>query len=109
MTKATITKTAKEKNISLDLIKITRRNGTYDFDMVDLPADMVKANLEYSDGTDHNLPEVDKMIRKYNREVKRLLKALGVEHWGYQGGDGAWHYELGEESYSSKLAFANID
>lgn len=107
MTKATITKTAKEKGISLDLIKITRRNGTYDFDMVDLPADMVKANLECSD--DHNLPEVDKMIRKYNREVKKLLKTLDVEYWGFQGGDGAWHYELGEQSYASKLAFANID
>lgn len=109
MTKTTITKTAKENNIDLTLINITRSNGTYRFEMADLPADLVKKNLDYFYETDEQLPEVEKMIKEYNREVKKLLKALAVKYWGFRTGTGAWDYELGAQSYSTKLAFANID
>lgn len=109
MTKTTITKTAKENGIALDLIKIYRTDGTYGFEMADLSPDMAKANLEYYNRNGKQLPEVEKMICKYNREVKKLLKMLGVKYWGFRCGDGTWQYELGEQSYSTKLAFANID
>ena len=109
MTKTTITKVAKENGIALDLIKIYRTDGTYGFEMANLPSDMVKANIEYYDRNGEQLPEVEKMVRKYNREVKKLLKALGEKYWGFRCGDGTWQYELGEQSYSTKLAFANID
>ena len=109
MTIATIKKIAKENNINLELIKITRSSGTFHFEMADLSADLVKKNLSHYYETNEQLPEVEKMIRKYNREVKRLLKVLAVKHWGFKAGSGEWHYSLGEQSYSTKLAFANID
>lgn len=109
MTKTTITKIAKENNIDLALIKISRCSGTYRFEMADLPNDLTKKNLDYYYETNEQLPEVEKMIKKYNREVKKLLKALAVKYWGFRTGTGAWDYELGAQSYSTKLAFANID
>lgn len=109
MTKATITKTAKANNINLTLINISRCSGTYRFEMSDLSADLTAKNLAYYYETGDQLPEVEKTIKKYNREVKKLLKALGVKHWGFKAGSGEWIYELGEQSYSTKLAFANID
>lgn len=109
MTKATITKTAKENNINLTLIKISRCSGTYRFEMADLSADLIKKNLAYYYETGDQLPEVENIIKKYNREVKKLLKALGVKYWGLKTGSGEWDYKLGEQSYMTKLALANID
>ena len=109
MTKATIKKAAEKNGIDLSIISIRKSGGTYRFEMEELPADLVKKNLEYYYNTNKELPEVEKMIKKYNREVKKLLKALGVKYWGLKTGTGAWDYELGEMSTSTKLALANID
>lgn len=106
MTRATIKKAAKEAGVDLSLIKITRIGGVYGLEDSDLPADLAKRNVEYEGAG--QLPEVEKRIRKYNREAKKLLKALGVKYWGFQTGYGAFHYELGAMSESTKLAFANI-
>lgn len=109
MTKKQIEKTAQQNSINLSLITISRSCGTYRFEMTDLPADLAKKNIAYFDETNNQLPEVEKMIRKYNREVKKLLKVLGVEHWGFKTGYGAWEYQLGAMSESTKMAFNNID
>ncbi len=109
MTKATIKKIAKENNINLEIIKISYSSGTYHFEMADLSADLIKKNLSHYYETNEQLPEVEEMIKRYNREVKKLLKALSVKYWGFKSGSGEWNYSLGEQSYSTKLAFANID
>lgn len=109
MTKATIKKIAKEAGIDLSLIEIKKSGGVYRIEDCDLPADLAKANIEYHSEHGEQLPEVEKRIRKYNREAKKLVKAIGGKSWGFQTGYGAFHYELGEMDYSTKLAFANID
>ena len=110
MTKAQIQKIAKANGLDISLISIRKCSGTIQFDMTDLPSDLVKRNLE-DEGT-RNIPEVEKIIKKYNSQVKKLVKALkaeGIESWGMKYGDGTWHYELGSMSYSTRLALENID
>lgn len=109
MTKQQIVKTAKQNGIDLSLISIFKRSGTIHIEMADLPADLAKKNLAYYDETNNQLPEVEKMIKKYNRDAKKLMKALGVKWWAFKTGYGAWDYRLGEMSESTKLAFNNID
>lgn len=110
MTKATIKKAAKENGVDLSLIEISRNgSGVYCIEDTSLPADLAQRNIEYGERTGCQLPEVEKRISKYNREARKLLKALGAKHWGFKTGYGAWHYELGAMSESTKLAFANID
>ena len=109
MTKATIKKIAKEAGIDLSLIEIKKSGGVYRIEDSDLPADLAKANIEYNGERGGQLPEVEKRIKKYNREAKKLVKAIGGKYWGFCTGYGAWHYELGAMDYSTKLAFANID
>lgn len=110
MTKAQIQKIAKANGLDISLVSIRKCSGTIQFDMTDLPADLVKRNLE-DEGT-RNIPEVEKIVKKYNGQVKKLVKALkaeGVESWGMKYGDGTWHYELGAMSYSTRLVLDNID
>lgn len=109
MTKQQIVKIAQQNSIDLSLIAIFKRSGTMHIEMADIPADLAKKNIAYYDETNNQLPEVEKMIRKYNREAKKLLKALGVKWWAFKTGYGAWDYRLGEMSESTKLAFNNID
>jgi len=89
MTTSTIKKAAAQNGIDMTLINVIRvYAGKYRFEMADAP------------------PE---LINKYNKEVKRLLKVLGLKFWGFKTGTGAWEYETGDMSASAKLAFANID
>lgn len=109
MTKAQVQKIAKANSLDISLVSIRKCNGTLRFEMADLPADLIKRNLENFWATNEQLPEVEKAIKKYNRQVKKLLKVLGLKHWGIRTGTGAWDYELGEMSYSTRLALDNID
>lgn len=109
MTKAQVQKIAKANSLDISLVSIRKCSGTLRFEMADLPADLTKRNIEYFYETNEQLPEVEKIIKKYNRQVKKLLKVLGVKHWGLRTGTGAWDYELGEMSYSTRLALYNID
>lgn len=109
MTKKQIEKIAEQNGIDISIFKIFKRCGTMHIEMNDLPADLAKKNIAHYNETNNQLPEVDKMIRKYNREAKKLVKALGVKWWAFKTGYGAWDYRLGEMSESTKLAFNNID
>lgn len=109
MTKSQVQKIAKANNLDISLVSIRKCNGTLRFEMADLPADLVKRNIEYYYANNEQLPEVEKLIKKYNRQVEKLLKALNVKHWGLKTGTGAWDYELGEMSHSTRLALDNID
>ena len=109
MTKKQIEKTAQEHGISITLVEIKKADGTFRFEMKDLPRDLRKANIAHYYETGEQLVEVERMIRKYNRQAKKLLKVLGLKHWGFRTGYGAWEYQLGAMSYSTKLAFMNID
>ncbi len=107
MTKATIKKIAKAASVDIDLIKITKSGGTYRFEHADFSAEQKRRSLEYEGPG--QLPEIEKAIKKYNKAVKKLIKALKCEHWGYMTGYGAWCYELGKMDVGRKLAFYNID
>lgn len=109
MTKAQVQKIAKGSGVDISLISIRKSNGTLRFEMADLPADLIKRNIDHYDETNEQLPEVLKAIKRYNSQVKKLLKALNVKYWGIRTGTGAWDYELGEMSYSTRLALDNID
>lgn len=112
MTKSQIQKIAKANGLDISLVSIRKNSHTIQFDMTDLPDDLVKRNLENFWERTGNIPEVERIIKKYNRQVKKLVKALEAEGetvWGMLCGDGTWHYELGAMSYSTELALANID
>ena len=109
MTKAQIQKIAKANGLDISLISIRKCSGTLRFEMADLPADLAKRNIDYWYENGYQLPEVEKIIKKYNQQANKLLKLLGLKHWGLKTGTGAWDYELGEMSYSTRLALENID
>lgn len=107
MTKATIKKAAKAAGVDLSLIKITKIGGIYGLEDADLPTDLAKRNVEYK-GVGQ-LPEVEKRISQYNRAVKKLVKAIGGEYYGFKTGYGARHYTFGSMTAGERLAAANID
>lgn len=112
MTKAQIQKIAKANGLDISLVSIRKCSGTIQFDMIDLPTDLVKRNLENFWERTQNIPEVERIIKKYNRQAQKLVKVLkaeGEKCWGMLYGDGTWHYELGAMSYSTRLALDNID
>lgn len=109
MTKAQVQKIAKANGLDISLVSIRKSNGTLRFEKADLPSDLIKRNIDYYYQNNEQLPEVEKLIAEYNRQVKKLLKILGVKYWGLRTGTGAWTYNLGEMSYSTRLALDNID
>ena len=109
MTKKQIEKVAQQNGIDLSLVHIFKFCGTMHIEMADLHDDLAKKNIAYYDETHNQLPEVEKMIKKYNREAKKLMKVLNVKWWAFKTGDGAWDYRLGDMSESTKMAFNNID
>lgn len=109
MTKKQIENIAKKNGIDISLVAIIKCSGTWRFEMADLPADLAKKNIANFYENNEQLPEVLAMIKKYNLQAKKLLKALGVKYCGFKTGTGAWDYQLGTMSESTKLAFANID
>ena len=111
MTKSQIQKIARANGLDISLISVRKCSGTIQFDMADLPADLVKRNIESAEGT-RNIPEVERIIKKYNRQIANLIEALKAEGegvWGMLYGNGAWHYELGAMSYRTRLALDNMD
>lgn len=109
MTKKQIEATAKRAGIDLSLISIRRSCGTYRIEMADLPKELANRNIASYEQSGQQLPEVEKLIRKYNRDAKKLLKALHTAHWGVMAGYGAWAYTLGEMDESTRLALNNMD
>jgi len=107
MTKTTIKKAAKSAGIDPSLIKITKAGGVYGIEDADLPADLAQRNIAY-EGLGQ-LPEVEKVIRTYNRAAKKLIQAIGGEYHGYKTGYGAWHYTLASMTAGERLAALNID
>ena len=107
MTKATIKKAAKAAGVDLSLIKITKIGGVYGMEDMDLPADLAKRNAAYEGAG--QLPEVEKRISRYNRAVRKLVKAIGGEYHGFKTGYGAWHYTLSSMTAGERLAALNID
>ena len=86
MTKKQIEATAKRAGIDLSLISIRRSCGTYLIEMADLPKELSERNAAHYLQSGQQLPEVEKLIRKYNRDAKKLLKALHTAHWGVMAG-----------------------
>ncbi len=107
ITRAAIKKAAIKANVDLSLIKITLAGGVYGIEDADLPADLSQKNVEFEGPG--QLPEVEAIIRKYNREARKLVNALDCEYWSYKTGYGAWCFVLGPMSNGEKLAFANMD
>lgn len=109
MTLKQIKNIAKKEGIDLSLISIHKRFGEWHIEMCDLPKDLSSRNIAYYDQNRQQLPEVEKMIRKYNREAKKLMKALNTPHWGLKTGYGEWIYKTGSMDESTRLALNNID
>ena len=55
------------------------------------------------------MPEVEKRISRYNKAVRKLVKAIGGEYHGFKTGYGAWHYTLSSMTAGERLAALNID
>ncbi len=107
ITEAGIKRTAIKTGVDLSLIKITLVGGLYGIEDADLPADISQRNVEFEGPG--QLPEVEAIIREYNREARKLVNAMDCEYWSYQTGYGAWRFVLGPMSNGEKLAFANMD
>jgi hypothetical protein len=105
-----VRKIAREKGIGITTISVTRRDGNMYLEMTDLPRDMIERNLR-NDGRG-NTVEVDRAIRKYNRQARKLSAALrknGIMLWGRCWGSGAWGYTTRKPTYMDELATNNID
>jgi len=115
LTAATIKRIAKEKGISITMVSAKTRYGILDIEMAELPADVIERNFEnaYSRGNAGcNTFEVQRAIKKYNRQARKLVAALkiaGFLMWGRRFGNGEWTYASQEPSYSERLAMDNID
>lgn len=110
MTITTVKKIAREKGISITMVSLFRRDGNIEIEMADLPRDMVERNLR-SDGHG-NTVEVDRAIRKYNRQARKLTAALrrnGMLLWGRCWGSGEWAYTTRKPTASDVLIWYNID
>ena len=101
----------KEHGINADRMKIYKHGGLIHIEMADLPQDLVKKNLEeyYATGHDRNIPEIDRLIRRYNRQAARLVKLLPVGFCGIRTGSGEWEYREGGFTYTEELIFNNMD
>ena len=111
MTKKEVLKIAAANNINADRMSIYKRRGLIHIEMAEIPKDLIKKNLdpEYNPNPDRNIPEIDRLIRRYNRQASRLVKALGTEFCGWKAGSGEWYWREGNFTHTEKLAFANMD
>ena len=111
MTKKEVLKIAAANNVNTDRMNIYKKRGLIHIEMAEIPAELIKKNLdpEYNTNPYGNIPEVDRLIRRYNRQASRLVKVLGIEYCGWQAGSGEWYYREGGFTHSEKLAFANMD
>jgi hypothetical protein len=111
MNKTGILKIAETAGISTSMVSITNRQGIIDIEIADFPPEVVKRNLESGERF-KNTPEVDRLIRKYNRQSKKLIAALrqqGVSFWGRLRGSGSWDYTSRKPTYMDHLVRNNID
>ena len=111
MTRAMLGKLAKEAGISITLIDAKRYRGETCISMVDLPVNLAVRNLASGERY-RNIPEVDRLIRKYNRQARKLiavLKKQGISLWGIKYGSGEWSYTTRKPNYSDWLVANNLD
>jgi hypothetical protein len=111
ITQAAVKRIAEEKGISITLLLFQTLNGNLYLEMADFPPDVIKRNLE-SGMYRRNTVEVERLIRKYNRQIRRItaaLRANGVRLLGRQRGDGAWEYTTRAQNYTDFLVANNID
>lgn len=101
----------KEHGINSDRMKIYKHGGLIHIEMADIPKELIKKNLEEYHATGHNrnIPEIDRLIRRYNRQAHRLVKLLPIGFCGFRCGTGEWEYREGGFTWSEKLSFNNMD
>jgi len=107
---ATVRKIAKEKGISITMVSVIDRYGILELEMADLPQDMIDRNL--SNTGRGNTAEADRAIRKYNRQVRKIVAALqiaGFFMWGRCFNYGPWRYMSEKPTASDELVLNNID
>jgi hypothetical protein len=116
MTKAMIQKIAREAGISITLVSVKQYQGNTYIKPAELPPDVAKRNLDYcrEAGWRKNTVEVERINRRYNRQVKRLLAVLASRgkaagFMGRQMGDGTWEYTSRPRTYTDELVFNNMD
>lgn len=100
-----------EHGINQDRMKIYKHGGLIHIEMADIPEDLIKKNLaEYEQtGRARNIPEIDRLIRRYNRQAARLVKLLPAGFCGFRCETGEWQYREGGFTAGEELAFLNID
>ena len=107
---STIIKMAQRRGMSITLVSMHKEAGNLYFEMANLPPDVQKRNLE-SDCR-RNTVEVDRIVRKYNRQARKLvaaLRGLGVMIYGRCTGSGEWDYTTRMPTASDELVWNNID
>jgi DNA-binding LacI/PurR family transcriptional regulator len=116
MTERTIKKIAREAGISISLVSAGQYRGETSIRMVELPPDVMKRLLDYcrENGYKRNTLEVQRLIRKYNQQVNKLIavfKTRGLSNgfWGRQLGDGRWEYTDRWYSHTDELVANNMD
>jgi hypothetical protein len=116
MTERTIKKIAREAGISISLVNAGQYRGETSIRMIELPSDVMERLLEYCKvhGYRKNTLEVERIIRKYNQQVKKLMavfktRGLLKGFWGRQLGDGRWEYTDRRYSYTDELVANNMD
>jgi hypothetical protein len=116
VTERTIKKIAREAGISIGLVSVGQYRGETLIRMAELPPDVMKRLLDYckENGYRNNTPEVQQIVRKYNRQVNKLMgvfktKGLLKRFWGRRLGDGRWEYTDRRYSPSDELVANNID
>lgn len=111
MTKKQVLKIAAENNVNTDRMNIYKKGGLIHIEMAEIPDELIKKNLDptFNPSRYKNIPEIDRFIRKYNRQANRLVKILGIGFCGFKAGSGEWYYREGGFTQSEELAFANID
>jgi len=112
LTAATVKRIAREKGISITMVSVYSRHGILDISMKDLPPDMIDRNLRNAIPGQGNTAEVNRAIRKYNRQARKIAAALRIEGyflWGRCFGNGAWSYTSQEPTAHDELVLNNID
>ena len=107
MTKRQIERIAKENNVNMGRISIRKVHGLWNISMAEIPNELIEKNLASENET--NIPEIDRLIRRYNRQAMRLVKIFPMEFHGFRAGDGVWEYEEGPRTQGEILASLNID
>jgi len=114
LTAATVKRIAREKGISITMVSVCTRYGILDMGMKDLPLDMIERNIQnnWDNPGRGNTAEVNRAIRKYNRQARKIVAALrnaGFFMWGRCFGNGEWSYTFQKPTYSDELVLNNID